>query len=281
MARSISYSVVGGWQLPETVEFADGRVRGYFTSLTGGGQWQTTSDLGSVNRNSAVNISLSIQPQAGASIVNYAVRGEARLPLGLYLDSTTGQMTGTVGLWPRESAEAEYRKTPLPAWTSASDLGLKNELDTVNVSLAASPTGSATSIARYHLVEGFLPWGLWMNGSGSITGTVTGIEPSEGYTERTPKPTITASTFAPVANGAVVNYAISAQAPEDQTIAQYTVIGGVLPWGLRLNSSTGAITGTVSIPTTGMPAISVYPFDVRVTTSTGAYETASFSISIS
>lgn len=278
MARTISYSVVGQWQLPETVKFNNGNVKGYFTSIDSGGDWQTSTDLGTVNRNAAVNRSLSITPQAGRSIVNYAIRGTNLLPIGLYLNSTTGTLTGTVSLWPRESAEAEFRLTPIPTWNTASDLGAKDEGDAVSVAFSA--TANLGTTVTYTVLSGTLPWGLYMPRNGTLAGTLGFVEPSEAHAEKMPKPTITGFTTS-ATNAQAFNQTVSATAPEGQTIANYVVAEGNLPWGLRLMSTTGQITGTVNIPSTGMPATTTYNFKVRVTTNTGAHQTADFSISIS
>ena len=281
MARTITYSIVGQWQLPETVNFADtGIVEGYFTSLTGGGEWQTGTALGSFNRNATLNINLSITPQPGATITNYSVRGAGRLPVGLVLNSTTGQMTGQVSLWPRESAEPEFRRTPSPNWTTATDLGVLNERDEFNVTLSATPL-LGTSISKYIVKDGAVPWGLILNSaSGELYGAISGIEPSEEYSEKTPKPVINDQQFEALSNGQVINFSITATAPSGQTISSYVIHKGSLPWGLLLNRTTGAITGTVAIPTTDMPSTNDYPFSVRVTTITGAYSTADFILSV-
>lgn len=279
MARTISYSIVGMWQLPETVKFAaEGRIQGYFTSLEGGGEWQTSTYLGAYNRNAAVSQNLSITPQAGRTIVNYALRGEKRLPIGLYLNPTTGNLSGNVSLWPREANEPEFVRTPIPTWNTATDLGVKNEADTVNVSVNA--TANLGTTVTYVIRNGALPWGLYMGRDGAITGTISAIEPSEEYVEKIPKPTISGNT-ATYSNGQAVNYTITAAPPASQTLVNFAVHSGTLPWGLRLNPTTGVISGTITIPATGMPATTTYNFSVRVTSSSGAYQNADFSISIS
>jgi hypothetical protein len=66
-------------------------------AIPGGPAWQTASgSLGTFARGASVSLSPTAQPISGRTLSFYTLWSATTLPLGLLLDRTTGQVTGTV-----------------------------------------------------------------------------------------------------------------------------------------------------------------------------------------
>jgi uncharacterized repeat protein (TIGR01451 family) len=235
--------------------------------------------------------SLSISASGGGT-KHYFAEG---LPPGLEINAGTGAITGTVAVG--DAADSPYTVTVIATdgtnfasetftWTITSPVTISavssrtnSEGDTVSLSISASDSSSGT--LKYGAVG--LPPGLTINTStGAITGTVSlGDSASGPYTV-----TVTAGdgtysasvTFTWTINGAVTitqpadqtnvegdtgSLSISASDSSSGTL-KYSAVG--LPAGLKINTSTGAITGTVA---GGDAATGSY--SVTVTASDGMY----------
>jgi hypothetical protein len=115
--------------------------------------------------------------------------------------------------------------------------------------LSATPLGSRT-IARYTVVEGALPWGLKLNpATGVITGSVARLKNPGAYVDvpKLPVPVwSTASALGTLNEYETANFTLAATPDTGRSMAKYIIREGALPWGLKLNSVTGAITGTAA-----------------------------------
>ena len=150
----------------------------------------------------------------------------------------------------------------IPNWVTASALGSFQAGQGMTLSLSApDPQGHNVT---YSVTTGSLPSGLHMSTSGQISGTPTEVSTSTvttftvtadnavGQSPQTFTITITPAALTwSTASGALTDatagstysYTIAAQSVFSLT---YTVTGSVLPPGLSLNSTTGAITGKPS-----------------------------------
>lgn len=219
--------------------------------ITSGG---TEVTAGSVTRNSATEL-VATTPQA------FSVADE---PLSVKvtsrgLDAQKDQVIDCGGV---------------PTWTTAAG-ALTDQVETAAVSetLVATDPDAGTTIT-YALTSGSLPPGLSLN---AATGAITGTAPSVGASGTTYNFTVEASddggntssrsfsmfvaSAAPVwatssgtlttqARTGSVSTSISATSNPAAGTQTYTVSSGSLPNGLSLNSSSGAITGTISSGTT-------------------------------
>ena len=91
--------------------------------------------------------------------------------------------------------------------------------------------------------------------------------------DATPSWTTAAGTIGGGFNGDSINLQVTASDP-DGSIASYGVQSGALPSGVSLNTSTGAITGT--LPTVG--SVTTNTFTIRATTNSGQTADREFSI---
>ena len=144
--------------------------------------------------------------------------------------------------------------------------------------LAATGTGPLT----WSLASGTLNAGLTLSASsGVISGTPTALG-SSSFTVRATGPTglfddqalaitvvaagnapvITSTSLADGTQGVAYSQTIAATGATPRT---WSVVAGALPPGLTLNTSTGAITGTPTVP-------GGYPFTVRLSNAVGAVE---------
>jgi hypothetical protein len=126
-------------------------------------------------------IALSVTPHLGTVIERYFLV-DTELPWGLTLDSTNGEITGTVTELTPSIANYEPAEPP-PTWnTSSGSLGSVNEGDAFSTTLSASPS-SGNTLGTYYLVEDALPWGLFLDPiTGDITGTAYDVDTTIEYT---------------------------------------------------------------------------------------------------
>lgn len=174
--------------------------------------------------------------------------------------------------------------TPAPVWTD-------NTLAGFQVGVAYSNGVSASNSPAYSVSVGSLPAGISLNTStGAVTGTpTTAATFSFSISAANAGGTITqafsgtvaaAATFPPVwSDNTLAEFAVN-QAYSDAVSATnmssysgvYSVSAGLLPAGISLNTSTGAVTGTPTLP-------APYSFTISATNTFGTI-TQSFSGSV-
>ena len=151
----------------------------------------------------------------------YAI-ASGSLPPGLTLagDTITGRPT------PDPSA---------PAWTTpGGSLGTASQGGSFSVTLAA--TGASSFVIH----SGLLPWGVTLDpATGALAGTLAVIGGPEDSPGPAPVWSTATGSLGAVWEGQAASLALSASGAET-----YEIVGGVLPWGLQLERSTGALTGT-------------------------------------
>ena len=223
---------------------------------------------------STVSLSISATDSLSGSTLVYSATG---LPAGLAIAPSSGAITGTVGLGAAVNGpytvtvvagDGTYSGSQTFTWNVNSPISLtipadqtNNEGDTVSLSLSATDSISGATL-RY-AAQG-LPTGLVISPtSGAITGTI-----APGASANGPYSVTIAAEDGTYTNTQIfnwnVNSAVTLTAPADQTnnagdtvslaisatdaisgaTLSYTATG--LPNGLTINSSTGAITGTLS-----------------------------------
>lgn len=207
------------------------------------------------------------------------------LPTGLLINSSTGQITGTVNSSGAYSFTARATTDDGKYYNEASFSGTVYEyLEWVDSTLANIDYNTAYSdsvwadgypAATYSISSGELPSGITLN---SVTGLVSGTTLDSGAYSFTIKaenaigsitqsfsgtvqspPSWSDQTLGAIIQG--VSYSNGVSATGTATIT-YSVYSGSLPSGLSLNSSTGAITGTTG--STGS-----YSFTIRATNTWG------------
>ena len=217
----------------------------------------------------------------------YAVT-EGALPAGLTLDAITGEITGTpttagaysftvtatnrAGSTSRTFTGQVYAAQTTPTWSD----------DTIGAMYSGDEFSDQVSAAgapdpEYSVSAGTLPAGLTLN---SLTGEITGTPTTAGAYTFTIRAANSAGAVTKQFAGTVINGNIprwtdstvgamtSRTAFTDGVAASgnpaptYAITAGVLPAGLSLNTSTGAITGT---PTTH----GAYDFTVTATNTAG------------
>ena len=242
-----------------------------------------------------VPYSSSIVPSGGTPPYTFAL-ASGSLPAGLFLNASTGAITGTpttagpssftVLVTDSTSGTALTFTTPncgitiapppLTATCVAATTGQVNVPYSSNI----VPSGG-TPPYTFALASGSLPAGLSLNAStGAITGTPTTAGPSSftvlvtdstsgtALTFTTPNcgitiapPPLTATCVAATTGQVNVPYSSNIVPSGGTPPYTFALASGSLPAGLSLNASTGAITGT---PTTAGPS----SFTVKVTDST-------------
>ena len=246
------------------------------------------------NVGSAYSQTVSASGGTGASTFVVTV---GALPTGLSLNSSSGAITGT------PSSAATYNFT-ITATDTVGATGSRAYSVTVTASsLTVSPAtlpattqgvaysqsvtaSGGTAPYTYAVIVGALPTGLSLNGS---SGAITGTSSASGTFNFTITATDSLGATGSRAYSVVVNTAISvapASLPNttqgvaySQTVTAsggtgvptYTLSVGVLPTGLSLNASTGAITGTAS-------AAGTFNFTITATDAVGATGSQAYSI---
>ena len=207
------------------------------------------------------------------------------LPTGLSINSSTGQITGTVNSSGAYSFTARATTDDGKYYNEASFSGTVYEypewvdytLANINYNTAYSDSVWADGYpaATYSISSGELPSGITLN---SVTGLVSGTTLDSGAYSFTIKaenaigsisqsfsgtvqspPSWSDQTLGAIIQGVAYNDGVSAAGTATIT---YSVYSGSLPSGLSLNSSTGAITGTTG--STGS-----YSFTIRATNTWG------------
>ncbi len=239
--------------------------------------------------NEGDSVSLSISASDSSGTLTYAAEG---LPPGLVINPTTGAISGTVTAG--DAANGPYFVTILaedgtysasttftwnvnsPVSINVPDDQTNNQGDSVTLSISVTNTAGGT----LSWSASGLPNGLSINSStGVISGTVSyggSWEPAVTATNGTYSDTEsfgwTVNSFVSIADpgdqlnqvGDAVSLTVTA-ADEASGTLSYSASG--LPTGLSINSSTGAITGTV-----GTGASTSAPYTPTVTVSDGTNE---------
>ena len=253
----------------------------------------TLTNPGTQSSTEGATVSLSISAtDSGGGTLTYTALG---LPDGLQINASTGAVTGTVAAG--DAAEGPYTVIVTAGdlaysaqtaftWNVSSPVSITNpgtqssaEGGTASLSISATDSSGGTLA----FTASGLPDGLHINTStGAVTGTVAVGDAAEGpytVTVTAGDGTYSASvafswnvsgpvTMAPVADqssleGATISLSLSASDSGGGTLV-YTADG--LPPGLKINTSTGAVTGTVAA---GDADYSQY--GVTVTAGDGAY----------
>ncbi|MBM3091427.1 hypothetical protein GFB56_11435 [Ensifer sp. T173] len=253
----------------------------------------------------------SISASGGSGTITYAVTAGA-LPAGLGINGSTGAITGTptVGAIGTAnftvtataatsgSASASYSITvsaPPVVLTPASGALTGGTVGVSYSNTSISASGGVGTIT-YAITAGSLPAGLSMSTStGAISGTPTagGFGTANFTVMATAATTGSASASYSIAivappvvltpaSGALAGGTVGAIYPGASISASgglgtisYAVTSGVLPAGLALNPSTGAISGT---PTAG--GFGTFNFTVTATGATAGSASASYSITV-
>ncbi len=254
---------------PVTLFAEDGTYSGQ-TAFT----WNVNSPVTLTTPNDQTNnagdtVSLSVVA-SGSGTLTYSATG---LPNGLSISSSTGAITGTLsagGSWQptvtvgngTSSASAAFNwSVGSPITITDSGNQIFNAGDAVSVPITATDTASGT----LNYSASGLPSGLSISSStGLITGTIgtgvsagistTTITVGDGTNTAIDTFTFTIAGVSPVvvtnpgtksnAEGDTVSFTVSASDSVSGSTLVYAAIG--LPAGLVINTSTGAISGTVA-----------------------------------
>lgn len=260
----VGYGVASG-SLPPGLALVADEITGTLTPNPDAPVWTTAAgSLGAGTQGAAFSADLDA-PGASSFTIRHGL-----LPWGLLLDTTSGALTGTLAI----IGGAEDSPGPAPTWTTAvGTLGTFNEQASVSVSIAATPS---TAPVEYSIVSGGLAWGLSLDtATGAITGTTA--EVGGGVT---PEPPNTITWTAP-ASANLGSFAVGASVSIAQAVTPVTgafsIVSGVLPWGLSMSRGTGLISGTVGASN----AAGVYTFTVLSEALTDAsFGTRTYTITI-
>lgn len=197
--------------------------------------WYTAAGSLSAPLDSGTDFSYALNAQdPDGQIASYTLISGS-LPSLLSL-SRSGTIQGSVG-YPSVANP--------PVWTTpAGSLGQRLESQTFTQTLTATPFSGRT--VRYSVADGAFPAGLRLTpASGLLTGTLASDNDTQGTeaTARiTPLPDWTANTaLGATFEGNAVSYTLSGTG-----LTNYAIVGGVAPWGLSLNATTGVLSGTVA-----------------------------------
>lgn len=180
------------------------------------------------------------------------------LPNGLRLDPDTGQIIGNVGF----DALGEG-----PVWvTPSGSLGTFAERAAfTKVTFQATTTKSPVV---FNIVNGYIPWGLTFNPTtGELQGTIADLKLRINEAANTLDGPTWNTAFGRLANydeGSTGSISLSVTPPSGRTIKTYSLVDSFLPFGLKLNPSTGVISGTVATLRNPGPYVDVPKLPVPV-----------------
>jgi hypothetical protein len=150
-----------------------------------------------------------------------------------------------------------------PAWTTpAGGLGTATQGGDFSVALAAS--GATSFVVR----AGLLPWGVTLDpATGTLAGTLAVIGGPEDSPGPAPVWSTAAGSLGVIWEGQAASLAFGASGAD-----QYEIVGGVLPWGLRLDRSTGALTGTpADVGGAALDPLETYTWSAPVSSDLGIF----------
>ena len=257
-----------------------------------------------VSVNLEVGRSVIIDPDAAFSSgnPNSFTEGKPALPSGLYLDTTTGEITGTPtstadGLFPINVSNAQGQSLTVPLRLRISPhtltLTYSDHSGHVGSAMTMSPHTSNVIFAVYNftITQGTLPTGLSLDSSsGVISGSPTQVTsgPAVITVRASDRYAFATSTFTITVDGGAAQLSVSypnavAHVGKAQGITPtvsgasgsltFTITSGSLPAGMTLDAGLGVITGT---PTT---AAGPTPVTVEVTDGT-ATDDVTFTIEV-
>lgn len=245
----------------------------------------------------------ALQSSGGTGAVTWSVT-VGSLPTGLVLNAATGVISGTPTTAGSTSFTVMATDSAVPTPQTKTQALSITVIPVLSITTTSLPDGTVQSAysqtlqssggsgaVTWSITTGTLPAGLSLNAnSGAITGTPTtpgtsnftvkavdSGSPQQTATQAlsikvSPAPLAVTTTSLP--NGALnTAYSATLQSSGGTPPVMWTVTLGVLPGGLTLNSSTGAITGT---PT----ATGTFNFTVTATDSGVPVQTASQALSI-
>jgi len=215
--------------------------------------WSTSEGVLSVlnEDDTGISIQLSASPSQSATTIRYGLLPLANgtggfLPFGLTLNSTTGLISGDMEDVVNPNEEPiTFLESDRPTWNTSSQTWFYDEKETVNVSLSASPNAGST--LSYRIKDGNLPWGLSLLSNGTISGETQEVMFGEEdrYTQSSPKWNTPFGTIIESDEFETISYQLNASPSSDNPTSNinYKVVGGHLPWGLKLTPD-GLISGT-------------------------------------
>lgn len=258
-------------------------------------QWVTSeSHLGDYFVGDEINTSIvAVSPLL--KTVDFTIV-EGTLPSGAFLNSLTGELTGTldnISTGFETDLSHLYAK---PTWTTVGGLlGTFNEFESVSVSISAVSNNNLADL-YYTIVEGTLPSGLMLD---SRTGEISGIcdELKEGglsvydfgkapiisHNIKINNEEIEVGMDEPIltlSEGDLVDFHFIVTAQDNRTILSYTIVDNheatlnTLPFGLFLNATTGEVSGMIDSTT----AKGEYEFYLNVVDSKFVYSIQKFKI---
>lgn len=266
MAKNLQvrYTIQGG-SLPNglTLNPDTGLISGTvgFDALGVGPAWTgpAAGSLGSYNENDTLTKATFSTTSSKGPVIYSITTGF--LPWGVTFSPTTGVLQGTIA--PLKLRVAEQASTSDgPTWnTSFGKLVQVDEVAPVNLTLSATPLSSRT-LKSYSIVAGFLPFGIKLNAvTGVISGT-TAILKNPGPFVDVPKLPLpvwnndNTTTLTTINEGDSASITLSATPTAGRSMSRYLVVGGFLPFGFKLNPTTGVVSGTaaeIRIPDTFVP----------------------------
>ena len=172
---------------------------------------------------------------------------QQRLPWGLSFNAMTGVLSGTLAPL-KQRVKEQGSTSDGPVWTTSfGKVAGYDEGNTASVQLSATPIGSRTMKA-YQVVDGFLPWGLKLNAqTGVISGAVAPLKNPGPFVDvpKLPVPVWTnAQDLGTFDEYQSFSATLIATPASGRSMNRYVVTRGALPFGLKLNQSTGVISGS-------------------------------------
>lgn len=247
--------------------------------------WNTLSgSVGTVNEYNSFTTTLqaTLSPTSTATEISYSLK-DSQLPCGFNLDPDTGELSGTAldsKFTPNEPVQFLWKGTE-PRWNTLSGMVYKAvEFEDVSIQLSAS--AQVASPIEYYLINGTtLPFNLSLDSETGIISGNTGEE--RGLSDVTDgsdvfSPLINTNDIGDITIGQPFTYQILATPQGGRSLDSYAVYGfnNNLPNGLKLDSSTGIISGT---PTT-YNALGAGNFYLRVIDSTNKFTTKTITFNI-
>lgn len=228
-------------------------------------------------------------PQKSKTLI-YEVRGP--MPWGLYLDQTTGEITGTLAELKTKPLGLEVPKTPLPTWVTPNGMLTDvREGDAVTSKVEATVAEGRT-LVNYIITKGFIAPGLYLDQfTGNITGNAAEIHMmnQSEYVEPGKNPTIsntvkvnnvdkviTDGNLGTFTKGTAVSFAFTPVVVQERTLQSITFSPGLMPWGLYMDRNSGVLSGTIPANTSS----GTYNFSLKVTDSADVSVVTTFTLTI-